>query len=70
MNGDGKKNYDMVKGDTLYDIFVDGGVSTVSSDLKMALDDECGKEEGECDIYLLYLEPLDANEKGVENQKK
>ena len=41
----------------------------ISPDMKMAIGIECGIDDG-CDMYLYSLEPVDANVKGVENQKK
>ena len=71
----GLVTYDMIKDETIYHIFVDGDRARdmsiyIHPDMKIAIKAECEERGKNCDIYLYSLEPVDANEKGVENQKK
>ena len=42
----------------------------IHPDMKIAIKAQCEERGKNCDIYLYSLEPVYANEKGVENQKK
>ena len=68
-------DYFKIEDDTVYRIFKEDSLSevndvSISYDMTMAFKAVCGKDSDICDIYLYSLEPVDANEKGVENQKK
>ena len=68
-------DYFKIEDNTVYRIFKEGSLSEVydiaiSYDMTVAFKAVCGKDSYSCDIYLYSLEPVDANEKGVENQNK
>ena len=75
ISDNGYNTYQKLLDNTLYRIYKNSGIEhtlnyVVSPDMKMAVSVSYRKDSDICDIYLHSLEPVDANEKGVENQKK
>ncbi len=71
---EGYNTYHKLLDNTLYRIHINGDIEypfiyAVSPDMKMAVNFSYRKDTG-YDIYLYSLEPVDANEKSAENQKK
>ena len=68
-------DYFKIEDNTVYRIFKEDSLSEVydiaiSYDMTVAFKAVCRKDSYSCDMYLYSLEPVDANEKGVENQNK
>ena len=72
ISDNGYNTYQKLLDNTLYRIYKNSGIEhtlnyVVSPDMKMAVSVSYRKDSDICDIYLHSLEPVDANEKGVEN---